>query len=265
MADNQAQIRALLHKQDYDRFTASQFAPDSARPRIHALLAFNYEIARAREIANENLAGQVRLQWWRDAVNDIRKSNIRRQYAVQELAQIPDLDFAALHAMIDARAREFDESINSTVADFTEYCENTSGILQQLCTAGNGNPEYSRAIGTAYAAIGVMRAVGFHARFRRMYLPVDLLARHGIDPARFFDLPSRVDLSPVCREIADASMDNLTAQCSKNAFSKNPFDKAVAESAAIHYRRLKQCGFNPLHPQLHRPMPFKALKMWLAA
>ena len=57
---------ALVRAGDRDRFLASLFAPSEHRPALLALYAFNLEIARIHELVRQPLAGEIRLQWWRD-------------------------------------------------------------------------------------------------------------------------------------------------------------------------------------------------------
>src|SRR5450432_2839646 len=68
MQDAFAHCEALVRTADKDRFLAALFAPAEHRGALHALYAFNIEIARVREIIREPLAGEIRLQWWSDAI-----------------------------------------------------------------------------------------------------------------------------------------------------------------------------------------------------
>ena len=63
-----AACEALVRDNDPDRFFATLFAPADMRPHIFALYAFSHEIARVRESVSEPMPGEVRLQWWRDAL-----------------------------------------------------------------------------------------------------------------------------------------------------------------------------------------------------
>ena len=58
----------MVRAGDKDRFLATLFAPEKYRRALHALYAFNLEIARVRELAREPMPGEIRLQWWRDAL-----------------------------------------------------------------------------------------------------------------------------------------------------------------------------------------------------
>ena len=49
-------------------FSRTLFAPQKYRRALHALYAFNLEVARTRELAREPMPGEIRLQWWRDAL-----------------------------------------------------------------------------------------------------------------------------------------------------------------------------------------------------
>ena len=66
MQDAFAHCGALLRAADKDRFLTTLFAPAEHRDALFALYAFNVEIARVREVVREPVAGEIRLQWWRD-------------------------------------------------------------------------------------------------------------------------------------------------------------------------------------------------------
>jgi phytoene/squalene synthetase len=63
---------ALVRTHDKDRFLASLFVPEVHRRHLHALYAFNLEVARVRAAVREPMAGAIRLQWWREAVEGER-------------------------------------------------------------------------------------------------------------------------------------------------------------------------------------------------
>ena len=57
-----------VRKYDKDRFLTALFAPADRREALFALYAFNLEIAKTREVVTEPVLGQIRLQWWYDAI-----------------------------------------------------------------------------------------------------------------------------------------------------------------------------------------------------
>ncbi len=62
----------LVRLNDKDRFLASLFAPAEQRVFLLALYAFDIEIARVRSLVHEPLAGNIRLQWWHEAMAGLR-------------------------------------------------------------------------------------------------------------------------------------------------------------------------------------------------
>src|SRR4029453_13461860 len=74
---NFAHCEALVREADPDRYWASLFSPAEKRPHLCALYAFNFEIARVRESVREALVGEIRLQWWRDALQGEARGDVR--------------------------------------------------------------------------------------------------------------------------------------------------------------------------------------------
>ena len=63
------EIAAAVRIADRDRYLSALFAPAEARRHLLALYAFNAEIARVRESVTEPGIGEIRLQFWHDALH----------------------------------------------------------------------------------------------------------------------------------------------------------------------------------------------------
>ena len=57
-----------VRRHDRARYLSSLFAPDERREDLFALYAFNLEVAKTAEVVSEPMLGQIRLQWWREAI-----------------------------------------------------------------------------------------------------------------------------------------------------------------------------------------------------
>ena len=68
MAGAAAETVRVVREADRDRYLSVLFAPEEKRAALFALYAFNVEIARVRDLIHEPLPGEIRLQWWRDAI-----------------------------------------------------------------------------------------------------------------------------------------------------------------------------------------------------
>jgi phytoene/squalene synthetase len=100
---------------DRGRYLATLFAPRAKRAALWAVYAFAHEIARAHEM-REEIAREIRLQWWRDRVESIYAGIPQETPSARALADAVTahgLARARLEAVIEAappdgaaRARE---------------------------------------------------------------------------------------------------------------------------------------------------------------
>lgn len=56
---------------DPPRFEAAMFAPEARREDLFALIALNVELSRIPESVSEPMLGEIRLQWWEDAIEGL--------------------------------------------------------------------------------------------------------------------------------------------------------------------------------------------------
>jgi phytoene synthase len=68
--DTQDQVYQAARAGDPDRFASALLAPRPVRDDLVALAAFSGEIRRIGETVSEPHLGEIRLQWWRDALHD---------------------------------------------------------------------------------------------------------------------------------------------------------------------------------------------------
>src|SRR3954464_15291449 len=103
----------IVRRADPDRWLPSRFiAAPAARAGVIALYAYDTELARAPKVASNALLGEIRLTWWREALDEIFGGKpVRRHPTAQALAATVErhgLSRAPLETMIDARYRELD-------------------------------------------------------------------------------------------------------------------------------------------------------------
>lgn len=113
MTEDADDLDALIRRTDPDRWLSSRFVTDpAARADLMVLYAYDHELARAPRVASEPLMGEIRLTWWREALDEIfEKRTVRRQPTALALAKVVarhGLPREPLEAMIDGRYRELD-------------------------------------------------------------------------------------------------------------------------------------------------------------
>lgn len=166
-------MASLVRMHDRDRFQTALFAPPAAREALFSLYAFNYEVARIREAVHEPMLGQIRLQWWREAIEAAFTGAAVRAHPVVEAIATTIRGYALNRAMldrvIDARERDLDDAPHADLAALEAYAEGTSATLVHLALDVLGVDaavarEAARHVGIAYGLAGVLRALPFHLR-----------------------------------------------------------------------------------------------------
>ena len=126
--------RALIAKADRDRYLSSLLAPRDKQPGLWALYAFNTEIAAIRENISEPGLGDIRLQWWSDALHDLFAGRTQDHPVLRALAQPLEQagwPRAALESMIEARRFDLYDDPMPSLNDLEGYLGETSSMLMQ--------------------------------------------------------------------------------------------------------------------------------------
>jgi len=182
-------VAELARRHDPDRFLCALFAPPETRETIFTLIAFNNELARAREVVREPMMALIRLQWWRDVVEEAVAGTPARKHEVAEplSAAIRDgrLRPAALLRMIEGR--EEDEPPPDLQA-FEQHLVATAGTLAAEMGRALGAPEalagpLARA-GMAYGLAGTLRSLPVLLTSGRQPLPLDILPEGAVPSER---------------------------------------------------------------------------------
>jgi NADH dehydrogenase [ubiquinone] 1 alpha subcomplex assembly factor 6 len=217
-------LAETLRRNDRDRYLAALFVPADRRAAVFALYAFNHEIAKTREVVSEPLLGRIRLQWWREAIEEAYGSGPFRAHEVMTplAAAIREHGLSREHldAMVDARELDLAEEPPASLGELEQYCADTSGRLQRLVLEALGvrdddAAEAAREVGVAYALVGLVRAMPFHARARRYYIPADIAREVGLDLAMLFELKPLPTLAAAVDRLAVRARERLTSARSR--------------------------------------------------
>lgn len=251
---------------DPDRFAAAMLAPMPLRGHLLALYAFNLELARLREAVREPMLGEIRLQWWRDAVAECFEGSPRRHQIVHPLAatiQACDLPRAPLLAMIDLRARDLDELPPADEAELTAYVDATGGALGELalrCAIGQRGEadqpktvEIGRAMGRAWAWLGLVRGLHAHRVQGRRTVPAPRLsAAPGLDDdiLKAVASESATAWTAWLLDQAQVQMDSVRAG-QANLSKAERIALAPAHLGSVYLRRLRKAGNDPFRAELN--------------
>lgn len=266
---------AEVRQHDPDRFATAMFAPPQAREDLFALFAFNHEIAKVRELVSEPMMGEIRLQWWREAIAGIFDGTPRRHGVVEPLAAAVrghGLSRRHFDRLVDSRAFDLRDEPPDTLAALEDYAEGTSSTLVWLAlevleSRGEAALAAGRHVGIAWALIGLLRALPFHLRARRNYMPREITDRFGVALNDLMELRSGEPLRRAVAEIAGRAEDHLSAARRHRKSVPRQAAPALlpARLADSHLARLRRCGFDPLDPRVPAPRPFPGWRLAAAA
>ncbi|MFO1059238.1 MAG: phytoene/squalene synthase family protein [Dongiaceae bacterium] len=277
MSEALPDIAAELRRQDHDRFLTVLFAPAGRRDALIALYAFNLEVARARERVSQPLIGLMRLQWWRDSIAGIYQGSPRHHAVVEPLAaaiRAHRLERGLFDRLIDAREADMDEQPPASLEALEAYASATSGALGRLAagilaeggvTAAAGAA--ADAAGTAFALAGLLRAVPFHARERRLYLPQSVIDATGLEVGALFELHGSPALREACRTVAERAEARLAeGRAAARGLPRRLLPALLpAVLARQHLRRLARAGYDPFTRLVQEPPPGRAWRLLAAS
>ena len=259
---------------DPDRFLTALFAPAEARENLFALYAFNLEVARIPELVHEPMMGQIRLQWWRERLDEIYAGQPRdgaeTPQALAAAIAAGDLPRASFDILLDARERDLDPTPPADMAAFQAYAQATAGELAMLAARILGATDdaslaAARNVGTAWAMIGHLRALAFNAGMGRMTLPRSTMGQSTAADV----LKDRA--TEAVRATAQAVGAEAAALIGVARALRREVDRRalpallLAPLADLHLRKLRNRHFNPLGPDLEIARPRKQMTLFLSA
>ncbi|HEY7552799.1 MAG TPA: squalene/phytoene synthase family protein [Hyphomicrobiaceae bacterium] len=158
-----ADIADIARAGEPDRYLAALLTPAPQRQALLALAAFATELARIpRRAVREPFMGEVRLQWWRDALARPEAESAGHAVAdgVRRAARRHGLPAALLGGMIDARGAELLAAPfhdDAALYDFLQRSEGAHFALACRVTGFGVRPDVEAASATAGRAYGLAR------------------------------------------------------------------------------------------------------------
>ena len=188
LASSYAHCEALLRQEDRDHWLATLFAPAAKRPHLHALQVFANEIARVRDRVSQPIAGELRLQWWRDLIEgEARGETEANAVAAALLDTIAryDLSRGTLIDAIEAHRAALYGEAPPSIAALEAFFDRTIGgsIRSQIRVLVGPSAEAGGAVRHAAVALGIAELIRYlpHYVTRRFaVIPDEILARHGL-------------------------------------------------------------------------------------
>lgn len=226
---------AIVERGDPLRFRTAMLAPVAKRGALFALYAFNVEVSRAPWVTSEAMIAEMRLQWWRDVLEEIAEgSTVRRHEVATPLSAAITPDQAKmLDTLVAARRWDIYRDAFENEVHLKRYIDQTAGHLMWVAAGLLGQAAetpvrragFASGIGAWLRAIPALEAAGRVPLLDGTPAGVVALAQQGRDALQ----QARKDRGQVPRACAPALLLATAGEPALEAAVKYP--QAVVEDA----------------------------------
>lgn len=255
MAELETYVAKQTKKHDYDRFLVTLFAPGSVREDLFSIYAFNHEVAKIREAVSEPMLGEIRLQWWREAIDGIEAGTPRNHEVVKPLNDTfhnHGLTKDMFYKVIDARTADIYDENPATIHDFEKYLGDTSGNLMRIAAWILGERDekvlsVTYDLGLVWGLIGTLRSIRYHISLKKLSLPQDLLDEYGIRKNDLFSMEESDGLRAMMGALC-ANAENYLKQISSEKPHLTKEVRSIFLLTALsksYLNMFKKAGYNP--------------------
>ncbi len=235
--------REALKQADPDRYRAALMAEAQGRQDLLILYAFHYELSKVPEVTSEPMLGQIRYQWWREAIDEIYGGRDVRRHEIStplsEMLRRCDIPRFWIDRLIDGRSRDLDPQPFDDIAAARDYVRQTSSQLMQIAVKLLGGDPDTRVMqaGDAWGLTGLARSYGYYH--------------------------DRILQNLAFEDLIDATRETYESACGKFQIDVFP---ALAYGALIpkFLKRMTRSGFDPLSDKVAYGPLLKQTRLFIA-
>lgn len=258
----------LVRTHDFVRYASTLFVPAVERRALLAIYAFNAEISRVRDQVSQPLPGEIRLQWWTDALEGAGHGEVEGNPVAAELMQaVRDfrLPVEPLSRLIDEHQFDLYNDPMPSMAALEGYVTDTASALFSLAARIMSRPSeaiehLARHAGLAQGIAQVIAALPHDAVRQQLFVPLQLLESHGSGMEEVFAGKQ----TPAAR----AAIDQLIGDAQKHLETAFEILKAVPAQVrpvflplALIRRDLKRMSRADVDPFIPQP-PSRLRTLW---
>ena len=208
----------ILRESDRDRYLSTLALPAAARDGVTSILAFNADVAGIRDRVSGPAPGEIRLQWWNDALTGEGHGAVRQNPLADALLTTLGryaLPPGTLQRLIGARRFDLYDDPMPDLESFEGYAGETASTLLQLTAMilNEGLPvepgDAAGHLGVAQAMVGHLRAFGYVASQGRIVLPWSIFEANGVREGEIFAGQDSEGLHEALGQIAELASEHL--------------------------------------------------------
>lgn len=253
----------LVRQYDYENYLCSLLLDNRSRQSVFALRAFNVEIAKISDSVTVETIGNMKIQFWTDALDNIyAKGQCPNHPVAKELKKaigIHNISKIWFTKLLEGRANNLhDRPFESTDA-LEEYSEQTVSSILYLTLEALGvkdtNADHCAShLGKAIGIGTLLRSTLRHAKSRTVLWPTDILLQHGVsqeDILRGKNRPAVKEATFQLASLAHVHLDKARSLC--NGVPTSGFRGLLpAVPCDSFLKTLQRTGFDIFHAKLFR-------------
>ncbi len=266
-----ANIDAIVRGSGSSFYWAMRLLPAERRQAMFALYAFCREVDDIADDAGTPEEKRTRLQQWRDDIGRLFASRPIHPVARALMDPVRRFGLSKEDFLLVIEGMEIDAHGSVRIADMDalrDYCDHVAGAVGRLSVRIFGLPkgqgeELAEALGQALQLTNILRDLDEDARADRLYLPLSLLAAHGVAVAEPVAMLADPAISGVCEEmarVAKRKFDDTAAilrSCDRRRFRPA---RLMMESYRRVLDKLKRRGWQHRRERMTLPL---VQKLWV--
>ena len=252
---------SLVREHDFDRYASTLFVAPEIRRALLSLYAFNVEVTRIRDVVSQPLPGELRLQWWHDTLTGQEHGGVEGNPVAAELlltVQRFALPVDRLTRLIDEHQFDLYNDPMPTMAALDGYLGDTRGALFALAArivvgAVADIDHLAHHAGLAQGILHLIASLPRDAARRQLFIPLDLLARHGLGQEQVFAAKATPVIRAMLAELrgqARQHLDNTLELAREAPGGVRPVLLPLALVSRDLVRAERRIDADPFQPQL---------------
>ncbi|XP_029815097.1 NADH dehydrogenase (ubiquinone) complex I, assembly factor 6 isoform X3 [Manacus vitellinus] len=211
-------------------------------------------LRQVKDSITQKTTGLMRMQFWREAVEDIYCDNPPHQPVATELwraVKRHNLTKMWFMKIIDEREKNLDDRAYRNIQELETYAENTQSALLYLTLEMLGvrdiHADHAAShIGKAQGIVTCLRATPYHSTRQKVFLPMDICMLHGVSQEDFIRGKQEKNVRDVIYDIASQAHIHL---------------EHVALDDFLH--NMQKVDFNIFHPSLQKKSTLLPLHLYI--
>ncbi|GIY09141.1 NADH dehydrogenase complex I, assembly factor 6 [Caerostris extrusa] len=251
--------QSAVRKYDYENYLCTLLLQEPVKSAAFVIRAFNVEIAQVRDSVSTSSIGEMRMKFWKDALERTFAGNPPEQPVTQELAKIirnNELSKSWFLRLITSRELLLHDKPFVTVKELENYCDQAVVSVYYLILQASGTSDVhcdhaANHIGKSQGICNFLRGIPFNASKGRFLLPLEIMSKYKISQEMLFREEQKKSLQDAVYELSSLAHQHLelgrklSTDLPKHV--KRIFLPAVATEAYL--KTLQETDFDVFHPK----------------